>query len=92
MGDGYFCVSDKAHPSLGNEPPADCVRVVYGSDMAANFKGLMDAAGKALTVGGIPNHKWLLVEYSAAWCAPCKLEGQTLADFFRSDPHAGDYV
>src|SRR5271170_7680066 len=42
---------------------ADCVKVAYGTDIAANFAGLMDAKGRPIQIRDLPKHKWLLIEY-----------------------------
>lgn len=90
-GDGYCCVSGTpAGPD--NQPPPDCVRIVYGKDMAANFRRLKDAAGQPIELGKLPKHKWLLFEYSADWCAPCRVEAKALEAFLERSPHRSDYV
>jgi hypothetical protein len=91
VGNGYCCVSENK-PEKDNEPPADCVRAVFGTDMAANFKGLMDSAGKPIQMRDVPKHKWLLVVYAATWCGPCLKEANALAAFFKTSSNASDYV
>jgi hypothetical protein len=91
VGNGYCCVSENK-PEKENEPPADCVRAVFGTDMAANFKGLMDSVGKPIQMNSVPKHKWLLVVYAAGWCAPCLKEANALTAFFKSSSSAEDYV
>jgi AhpC/TSA family len=91
IGNGYCCVSDKK-PEKDNEPPADCIKAVFGTDIAANFKGLMDSVGNPLQMRDIPKHKWLLVVYAANWCAPCLKEAKALNEFFHESEHASDYV
>ena len=91
VGNGYCCVSENK-PAKNNEPPADCVKAVFGTDMAANFKGLMDAAGNPIQMRDIPKHRWLLVVYAATWCAPCLKEAAALNAFFKDSDHATDYV
>lgn len=91
VGNGYCCVSENK-PEKDNKPPADCVRAVFGTDMAANFKGLMDFAGKPIQMRDVPKHKWLLVVYAATWCAPCFKEANALAAFFKTSRNASDYV
>lgn len=91
VGKGYCCVSENK-PEQENEPPADCVKAVFGTDIAANFKGLKNSAGSPIGLHDVPKHKWLLVVYSAAWCAPCLKEATALNEFFKSDKHASDYV
>ncbi len=90
-GAGYCCVSGAA-PGPDNEPPPDCVRVVYGKDMAANFRRLMDPAGQPIELRKLPKHKWLLFEYSADWCAPCRVEAKALEAFLEQSQHASDYI
>lgn len=91
IGNGYCCVSEKK-PQKEGEPPADCVRAVFGTDIAANFKGLKDSSGNPILMRDVPKHKWLLVVYAAAWCAPCLNEGKALTAFFSTSEHAPDYV
>ena len=92
IGDAYCCVSDTDKPSQGNEPPADCLKVVYGTDITKNFVGLMDATGRPIHIRDLPKRKWLLIEYAATWCAPCVIEGKALTTFFSTSKHASDYV
>lgn len=91
VGNGYCCVSENK-PEKDNEPPADCVKAVFGTDISANFKGLMNAAGKSIQLDDVPKHTWLLVVYAAHWCAPCLKEANALDQFFKSSEHASDYV
>lgn len=91
IGNGYCCVSEKK-PEKQGEPPADCVRAVFGTDIAANFRGLKDSSGNPILMSDVPKHKWLLVVYSASWCAPCLKEGKALTAFFSSSEHASDYI
>jgi hypothetical protein len=91
VGNGYCCVSENK-PEKENEPPADCVRAVFGTDIQANFKGLKDPSGNPIGLGQVPKHKWLLVVYAAAWCAPCLKEASALDEFFKASSHASDYV
>lgn len=91
VGNGYCCVSERK-PEKENEPTADCVRAVFGTDINANFRGLMDKAGNPIAISDVPKHKWLLVVYAAAWCAPCVKEAAALTEFFNTSGHASDYV
>jgi AhpC/TSA family len=91
IGNGYCCVSD-TKPEKDNKPPADCVKAVFGTDIAANFKGLMDSAANPIQLRDVPTHKWLLVVYAATWCAPCLKEAKALNEFFRDSKHTADYV
>jgi AhpC/TSA family len=91
IGNGYCCVSENK-PEKEGEPPADCVRAVFGTDIKANFKGLKDSAGNAIRIRDVPKHQWLLVVYAAAWCAPCLKEAMALNEFFKTSEHASDYV
>jgi hypothetical protein len=91
VGNGYCCVSDKK-PEKENERPADCVRAVFGTDIEANFRGLKDLTGSPIRMDDVPKHKWLLVVYAAAWCAPCLKEATALDEFFKASNHATDYV
>ncbi len=91
-GDAYCCVSDNEKPDQGKEPMTDCIRVVYGTDFAASFAGLMDSAGRPIEMQDLPRRKWLLIEYAATWCAPCLIEAKALNAFFSYSKHASDYV
>jgi hypothetical protein len=91
VGNGYCCVSENK-PEKANESPSDCVRAVFGTDIQANFKGLKDPGGNPIGLGQVPKHKWLLVVYAAAWCAPCLKEASALDEFFKASSHASDYV
>lgn len=62
------------------------------TDIEANFKGLKNSAGGPIGLNDIPKHRWLLVVYSAAWCAPCLKEAMALNQFFKASDHASDYV
>src|ERR1700723_3919205 len=68
VGNGYCCVSENK-PAKNNEPPPDCVKAVFGTDMAANFKGLMDAAGNPIQMRDIPNDLWFHPQYAATMSA-----------------------
>lgn len=83
LGDAYCCVDD------GKD---QCVPIPYGEQVGNNFDGLLDAAQKPITLAGLPKHRWLLVEYSANWCAPCVEERKALQRYFATSKHAGDYV
>jgi hypothetical protein len=91
VGNGYCCVSENK-PEKEGEPPADCVRAVFGTDVNANFKGLKDSAGNVIRIRDVPKHQWLLVVYAAAWCAPCLKEAMALNEFFKTSEHASNYV
>ena len=91
VGNGYCCVSENK-PAKENEPPADCVRAVFGTDIQANFRGLKDLGGNPIRLEQVPKHKWLLVVYAAGWCAPCLKEASALDEFFKASNHASEYV
>src|SRR6266571_38090 len=55
VGNGYCCVSENK-PAKENEPPADCVKAVFGTDIKANFKGLKDSAESPIGLGDVPTH------------------------------------
>jgi hypothetical protein len=60
VGNGYCCVSENK-PSKENEPPADCVKAVFGTDIKANFIGLKDSAESPIGLGDVPTgtrHVW----------------------------------
>ena len=90
-GDGYCCVSDQSAPPDGGPPP-DCKRIVYGTQVKENFKGLVDAEGHAIGYGSLPKHKYLLVEYFASWCPPCVDGRKSLTAFFDTQEAAQKYV
>jgi hypothetical protein len=90
MGDAFCCVSQDQPPPTA--PPADCVKILYGEQIASNFTGLLDATGKPISLGQFAPRKYLLVEYAATWCAPCRLEGQAIERFFESSPNAPDFI
>jgi peroxiredoxin len=52
----------------------------------------MDSSGKPILKADIPPDKWLLVVYSAAWCAPCVKEAAALKAFFATERHADQNV
>lgn len=91
-GDAYCCVSESDAPAKSDGPPENCVKIVYGTDIAENFKGLLKANGSPLTMQTLPPHKWLLVEYFATWCPPCVEERKALSAFFNSSKNASDYI
>ena len=91
-GDAYCCVSESRDPNPGSEPPKNCKRIVYGTNVAADFKDLMNATEDAIRIGDLPAHKWMLVEYAAAWCPPCVIEGKALHKFFTAAKDGSDYV
>ena len=53
-GDAYCCVSEHEIPNGSNEPPADCVRAVYGTNVAANFSGLKDSTERPIVRMPVP--------------------------------------
>jgi thiol-disulfide isomerase/thioredoxin len=71
-GDAFCCVSDKPAPPGSKEPPADCKIVVYGEDINEHFDGLRTADRTPIRHSQLPAHRYLVVEYFASWCAPCK--------------------
>ncbi|MDB5970808.1 MAG: hypothetical protein JWQ90_3258 [Hydrocarboniphaga sp.] len=83
LGDAYCCVDDGK---------GSCVPIPYGEYIGENFAGLMDATQKPITLAALPRHRWLLVEYSASWCAPCVEETKALTRYFSSSKDAGQYV
>ena len=70
-GDAFCCVSDKPSPPGWTGPPRDCKIVVYGENLDEHFTGLTSSSGIPLRRSDLPKHKYLVVEYFAAWCAPC---------------------
>ena len=83
-GDAFCCVSDKPTPPGHLGPPPDCRVVVYGENLAEHFQGLQDQHGNPLTYGDLPAHEYLIVEYHAAWCAPCIPARKALETFLAS--------
>jgi thiol-disulfide isomerase/thioredoxin len=71
-GDAFCCISDKPAPPGSLGPPPDCKVVVYGEDINEHFEGLRKSDGTPLTRSELPAHRYLVVEYYASWCAPCK--------------------
>lgn len=91
-GDAFCCVSE-GPPSPGNSgPPEDCQRVVYGTDVRENFRGLLNSSGQAIDYELLPQRKYLLVEYYATWCQPCVVGRESLEAFFSSASQATDYL
>jgi hypothetical protein len=90
-GEAYCCVSQQPSAPDGG-PPADCVKIPYGTDMHENFAGLKASDGTPIEPARLPPHRWLLVEYHADWCAPCRLEEQALRDFFTDSARRRGFV
>ena len=82
-GDAFCCVSDKPAPPGWSGPPPDCKISVYGEDINEHFDGLRTAAGIPITRASLPTHRFLVVEYYASWCAPCKPAREALNSFFQ---------
>lgn len=88
-GDAFCCISETPPPPGSSGPPADCEKVVYGTDVQASFAGLLDASGKPISFASLPQHKYLLVEYYATWCQPCVAGRKALESFFSSGQAKG---
>jgi hypothetical protein len=92
MGDAFCCVSEDTAQKPESGPPVDCVKIVYGKNVATNFDGLLDAADNPIRLDNLPSRKYLIVEYAAQWCAPCLIEGKSIERFFRTSANAADYA
>lgn len=83
-GDAFCCISDKPTPPGGwKGPPPDCKMVVYGEDINEHFDGLQTAEGVPITLRSVPQHRFLVVEYYASWCAPCRPAREALLSFLQ---------
>lgn len=91
-GDAFCCVSDKPAPPGSSGPPPDCKVIVYGTEVRANFNGLLDPSGGPVSYESLPKHKYLLVEYYATWCQPCVAGRKALDTFFSSPTRFKDYL
>jgi len=92
MGDAFCCVSQGSVQTSATVPPVDCVKIIYGQSVSANFDGLLDAADDPIRLGDLRSHRYLIVEYAASWCAPCLIEGRSIERFFQNSANAADYV
>jgi hypothetical protein len=90
-GEAFCCVSDKPVPPGWVGPPPDCKLVPYGEDINEHFIGLQDAQGSPIKRSDLPMHRYLIVEYYAAWCAPCNPARRALEDFL-AKPESEKYV
>jgi hypothetical protein len=75
---------------ISTSDPQGTNGTVAGNDAPA--PGLIDTTGKPIRITDVPPHKWLLVVYAAAWCAPCTKEAAALERYFSTSEHASDYV
>lgn len=91
-GDAFCCVSDKPAAPGSSGPPPDCKVIYYGTSVLANFKGLRGSSGQLISYDRLPAHKYLLVEYFAAWCQPCVSGRKVLEAFFASPAQAKDFL
>jgi hypothetical protein len=90
-GDAFCCVSDKPSPPGWLGPPPDCKVVVYGENVGEHFIGLRDSRDVPLTYEALPRHRYLIVEYYAAWCAPC-IPARRALESFLSTPASQEYA
>jgi hypothetical protein len=92
MGDAFCCVSEDTAQKSGSGPPVDCVKIIYGENVATSFDGLLDAADNLIRLDDLPSHKYLIVEYAAQWCAPCLIERKSIERFFKTSANAANYA
>ncbi len=90
-GDAFCCVSDSPPQPGASGPPPDCKVIVYGEHIGEHFQGLIGADKRPLTREQLPPHKYLIVEYYAAWCAPC-LDSRRALDAFMASPQSEGYA
>ena len=90
-GDAFCCISEAPSAPGTSGPPADCKVIVYGEDIGEHFQGLIGADKRPLTRAQLPPHKYLIVEYYAAWCAPC-LDSRKALDAFMASPQSEGYA
>jgi hypothetical protein len=88
--DEHCCLAYYKVPG-GGRPPECATWMNYDSE-GANWVGLIDASGKKIDPKAFPHHKWLIVEYGAAWCGPCVAEEKQLRAMFSSIANASDYA
>jgi hypothetical protein len=90
-GDAFCCVSDKPSPPGWIGPPPDCKIVVYGEKIEEHFVGLKASDGSAIRYADLPQHKYLIVEYYASWCAPC-IPARKALQAYLAKPAARDTI
>ncbi len=90
-GDAFCCVSDKPSVPGSSGPPPDCKIIVYGKNVYEHFGGLVSPSGLRLRYRDLPPHKYLVVDYFADWCAPCRPSRNALESFLQT-PTGADYV
>jgi hypothetical protein len=88
-GDGRCCLIYYKTPDGG--PPPECANPLFGNE-GVNWSGLTGDKGTKIDLQTAPPHKWLIVEYAAAWCAPCVVQEKQLINFFNSIQNASDYA
>jgi hypothetical protein len=90
-GDAFCCVSEAPSAPGAFGPPPDCKVIVYGEMIGEHFQGLIGADKRPLTRAQLPPHKYLIVEYYAAWCVPC-LDSRKALDAFMASPQSAGYA
>jgi hypothetical protein len=87
-GDGRCCLSYVKNTTGG--PPPECAKPLFG-DEGVNWESLTDENGAKIDLQKAPPHRWLIVEFSATWCAPCVAQEKLLDKVFASTKKTSDY-
>ncbi|HEY2782376.1 MAG TPA: hypothetical protein VGI90_16460 [Steroidobacteraceae bacterium] len=88
-GDGRCCLA--YYKTADGSRPAECANPLFGNE-GVNWSGLRRDNGTRLDLPTAPPHKWLIVEYAAAWCAPCVVQEKQLNKVLGSMTNASDYA